>query len=313
MARRTVSYKAPSGWSKRIDIDYGDDQAPKGWDKDGDGIPDSTTMMGQQTQSGMRLGRPLGYSGVAPENTLVGNQWMQGGATWAGRELAGVSPIGANPLLATESRTASPVQTNARTVGSSRPVAGPNPYGVGTWFPDAQRMTVNDRRLGGDELTSPSLQGGVPLTENLEEQRQAAKANQAAASGPKYAPPPSWAAKLRGFDPNWWNEFQAATHRLGTEDVKGVTPIDFYLPAAGGDEQQALQLALTDKAWGEQFYATYGRAPTDDDWRFHWFAQRGGVPGQQPAQQNAMTDLQSWAQFPSGQSQPYASPGPIYR
>jgi hypothetical protein len=160
--------------------------------------------------------------------------------------------------------------------------------------------------------TSPAGAGGVA----------GAGANWAGgASSPATAPltgPVQPSTGAAGVDANWWNAFASATHRIGNEDVKGVTPIDFYLPQAqaqGGGEQQALNLALADKAWGEQFYATYKRAPTDDDWRWHWFAQRGGVPGQTPAvgAASSPTALQSWGLNPSGQSQPYASPGPVYR
>jgi len=124
---------------------------------------------------------------------------------------------------------------------------------------------------------------------------------------------PAGGAAPAGIDQTWWSAFTTAH--------KGKNPIEEYM--AGGwykDEQSALSAALSDKAWGEQFARTYGRAPTDDDWRYHWFASRGlysdrggpgdverpGAPAETPEQQQARAALM----YPAGA---YGSPFPILR
>ncbi len=59
----------------------------------------------------------------------------------------------------------------------------------------------------------------------------------------------------RGVDPAWWGQF--------AQEHNGRTPEQVY----SRDGEYAVAHALSDKAWGDQFYRTYGRAPSDYDWK----------------------------------------------
>jgi hypothetical protein len=116
------------------------------------------------------------------------------------------------------------------------------------------------------------------------------------------------------YDPAWWSAFKAAHG--------GQNMVDFYM--AGGENktpQAAITAAMRDRGWGEKFAATYGRPPSEADWRYNWFVQHGlfsdvGGPGdvvrpslsqtpQRQAQQGVMAN-------PTGMGS-YASPWPIQR
>lgn len=69
-----------------------------------------------------------------------------------------------------------------------------------------------------------------------------------------------------GVNPEWYAEFQRRHD--------GQTPEEFYARTGEG-----LPEAMADAEWARGFAEMYGRAPTDDDWRAHWFATRaGGTP-----------------------------------
>lgn len=73
-----------------------------------------------------------------------------------------------------------------------------------------------------------------------------------------YAPPSD---VPRGVDAQWWNQF--------AQEHNGQTPEQFYRR----DGEYAVSHALADKAWGDQFFRAYGRAPSDYDWKAS-YAQR---------------------------------------
>lgn len=76
------------------------------------------------------------------------------------------------------------------------------------------------------------------------------------------------AAAPSGVNPQWYQEFQ--------RQHGGQTPEQFYAQTGEG-----LAHALADKDWSEGFAQMYGRPPTDDDWRAHWFSTRVGYqPGE---------------------------------
>lgn len=52
-----------------------------------------------------------------------------------------------------------------------------------------------------------------------------------------------------------------------TNEHGGVDPVDFYGGGVWRSEEDALKQALWDKEWGDQFARTYGRAPTEDEWK----------------------------------------------
>lgn len=58
-----------------------------------------------------------------------------------------------------------------------------------------------------------------------------------------------------GVDPGWWRQF--------TAEHDGRDPERVYQR----DGEYAVAHALADKAWGDQFYRTYGRPPSDYDWK----------------------------------------------
>lgn len=64
-----------------------------------------------------------------------------------------------------------------------------------------------------------------------------------------------------GGDPltNWYNQF--------TSEHGGTDPISFYGGGIWRSEEDALDQALWDAEWGNQFARTYGRPPTDDEWK----------------------------------------------
>lgn len=88
--------------------------------------------------------------------------------------------------------------------------------------------------------------------------------------GTRAAPP--------GVNPGWYAEFQ---RRHG-----GQTPEEFY-----GQTGEGLPEAMADEEWGRGFAEMYGRAPTDDDWRAHWFATRVGY---QPRGQMTPRQYDRW-------------------
>lgn len=66
-----------------------------------------------------------------------------------------------------------------------------------------------------------------------------------------------------GVDQQWWDEF--------TREHNGRTPEDVY----HGD----IDAALRDRAWGDQFYRTYGRPPSEYDWKASYYTRRYGPSG----------------------------------
>lgn len=76
------------------------------------------------------------------------------------------------------------------------------------------------------------------------------------------------AAAPPGVNPGWYAEFQ---RRHG-----GQTPEEFY-----GRTGEGLPEAMADLEWSQGFAQMYGRPPTEDDWKAHWFATRvGRQPGE---------------------------------
>lgn len=71
-----------------------------------------------------------------------------------------------------------------------------------------------------------------------------------------------------GLSQQWWDAF-AAEH-------EGQNPLEFY-----GAQGEGLSEALADLEWSQGFAEMYGRPPTDDDWRAHWMATRGGPTPEQ--------------------------------
>jgi hypothetical protein len=71
------------------------------------------------------------------------------------------------------------------------------------------------------------------------------------------------AARPSNVDPVWWEQFK--------REHGGVDPTTFYK----GD----LAAALEDKAWGDQFFRMYGRAPSEYDWKASYNQREYGGGG----------------------------------
>jgi hypothetical protein len=80
----------------------------------------------------------------------------------------------------------------------------------------------------------------------------------------------------RGVDARWWQQF-AQEHPYRTKDGRTVylTPDQVY----ERDGEYAVAHALHDKAWGDQFYRTYGRPPTEDDWKASYYDRQRSFYG----------------------------------
>lgn len=70
-----------------------------------------------------------------------------------------------------------------------------------------------------------------------------------------------------GVDPVWYQQF-AAEH-------DGKTPETVYKR----DGEYAIAHALSDKAWGDQFYRTYGRPPSEYDWKASYYQRQNAFYG----------------------------------
>lgn len=64
-----------------------------------------------------------------------------------------------------------------------------------------------------------------------------------------------------------WGDPLTQWYDAFTQEHGGIDPVEFYGGGTWRSEEDALQQALWDKAWGDQFARTYGRGPTDDEWR----------------------------------------------
>ncbi len=83
-----------------------------------------------------------------------------------------------------------------------------------------------------------------------------------------------------GVNPQWYNQFR--------QEHGGQTPEQFY-----GNTGEGLPEAMADEEWGRGFAAMYGRPPTEDDWRAHWFATRGGGGGGTPTRRE-LRQQEAW-------------------
>lgn len=75
---------------------------------------------------------------------------------------------------------------------------------------------------------------------------------------------------------DWWDQF-AQEHPYQTKDGRTVhlTPDQVY----DRDGEYAVAHALHDKAWGDQFYRTYNRPPTEDDWKASYYDRQRSFYG----------------------------------
>jgi hypothetical protein len=70
-----------------------------------------------------------------------------------------------------------------------------------------------------------------------------------------------------GVDPTWYKAF--------TAEHDGKTPEDVYRR----DGEYAVAHALADKAWGDQFYRTYNRPPSEYDWKASYYQRQNAFYG----------------------------------
>jgi hypothetical protein len=71
-----------------------------------------------------------------------------------------------------------------------------------------------------------------------------------------------------GIDQKWWDDF--------TKEHAGQNPAEFYQEAEGVSAAEGIRRAQFDREFGASFRDQYGRDPTEDDWKAHYFATRGG-------------------------------------
>lgn len=178
------------------------------------------------------------------------------------------------------------VPTASAPVGPTRPTT----TGVGPWLPMVTRSLTPTSGtqaptfpLGASGIVDPVLEYTMnsPL---IMRQRLAQMAGQTAPTagqptggGGTYrawgAPPQNIIdAGLTG----WWDQF-AQEHPYRTKDGRTVylTPDQVY----DRDGEYAVAHALHDKAWGDQFYRTYGRPPTEDDWKTSYYDRQRSFYG----------------------------------
>jgi hypothetical protein len=267
MARRTLRIKNPQGYDRTEVWDYGD-QTPKSWDK----TPTPTP--------GPRLPIVFPKDNALPVDSGWGDLWD---ATHAAS-----GPINTQTPASGDSGDLWDYARRARETDIPRGGEPMGPPAAPSVIDRLRGMSTGPWQLasGMVDIANNSI-ANAPQQQQMDGSMQPIT-QQSQAGGQS----PSWA------DPQWWQEFTAAAHPLGTGTVQGATPSDYY-----GSPGQA----LADKEWGDQFYRLYGRVPTDDDWRWHWYGRSGGagVQSNTPQQQAAM--------FPSGPSQPYAGPGQVLR
>ena len=116
-----------------------------------------------------------------------------------------------------------------------------------TPMPDADRQTVA-ARLG---VTPPGSLFATPAAPMTSAAPTRANTYSAAGNAPG------------GGNADWWDEFTRAHN--------GRTPEDVYY----GD----VDAALRDKAWAEQFQRTYGRPPSEYDWKASYYSRKYGPSG----------------------------------
>lgn len=108
------------------------------------------------------------------------------------------------------------------------------------------------------------------------------------------------AAAPPGVNIDWYAEFQ--------RQHGGQTPEQYYAKTGEG-----LAEAMADEEWARGFAEMYGRPPTDDDWRAHWFSTRVGYTPEEYEKWKMRQIVQQEIQRQQEQQQPEPEPEPEQR
>jgi len=136
-----------------------------------------------------------------------------------------------------------------------------------------QLPTAAELQAAGVPADAPALQialKNVGMTKGATKPTTAYAGNAPAAT-PKYQPyTGNW-----NLPAGWWNRFQEAHPSAQTTKAgyAGQTPTQFYAQTGEGLEE-----ALWDLKWSQDYQRATGNAPSDEDWRLHWYATHGGYP-----------------------------------
>lgn len=137
-----------------------------------------------------------------------------------------------------------------------------NAQGPLTGPPNPYTQTYGFNTQGSGAATGSGVPGVVPANTNR------GGGGGSSYTGRRWNPAPQ---NIENAYPGWWDQF-AEEHVYKTKDGReyNLTPDQVY----DNDGEYAVAHALADKAWGDQFYRTYGRPPSDYDWKASYYQRQ---------------------------------------